>query len=157
MARRLTSLAMTAVLSLQLTAGCGGGATPPAGPASSPASAANDTASSTPDQLLSLMAYSVLDTASGVFEGDWSEPVNDQITCMAAVRVVLRDSVITEITITDSSWLHPVAAERIPQRIIAGQRLPVEAVSGASVSSWTVMGAVAVALGIDLRSLEDQQ
>ncbi|HUU27672.1 MAG TPA: hypothetical protein VM123_07660 [archaeon] len=102
-----------------------------------------------------LMDHSVLDTCRGVFEGDWDEKVSEDITCRAAVRVNLEDCRITWITITDSSYLNPDAARLIPQRIIESQRLPVDAVSGASVSSWTLMTAVAVALGIDLMELEE--
>ena len=96
-----------------------------------------------------------MDTAWGEFRGEYEEQVNDSVTVKAAVCVSLEDGRITGITITDSSFLSPEAARIIPRRILESQNLPVEAVSGASVSSWTIMTAVATALGIDLMELEE--
>jgi uncharacterized protein with FMN-binding domain len=114
-----------------------------------------DTAGGKTVKELRFADHSALDSLSGVFDGDWEETVGD-ITVRAAVRVRLQEGRITEITFTDSSHIHPTAARIIPQRIIESQRLPVESITGASVSSWTIMTAVAVALGIDLRSLEEK-
>jgi uncharacterized protein with FMN-binding domain len=90
-----------------------------------------------------------------VFEGEYDEAVNDTIRVMARVRVKLENGRITAIDLLDTAWVHPAAARLIPQRIIESQRLPVEAVSGASVASWALMTATAVALEIDLTELED--
>jgi uncharacterized protein with FMN-binding domain len=107
---------------------------------------------------LDLMKYSTLDSCNGDFEGSYEEKVPDtDITCSATVRVHLENCRITAITIVDTSHVHPTAAQLIPQRIVASQSLPVDAVSGASVASWTLMTATAVALGIDLTELENLQ
>jgi len=102
-----------------------------------------------------LMDYSALDTTSGVFVGEYEEEVNDEITVRVALRVKLEEGRITEIEFIDTAWVHRVAAQEIPQRIIESQRLPVEAVSGASVASWSIMTATALALQIDLTELDD--
>lgn len=108
-----------------------------------------------PAESFDLLKYSALDTASGVFEGEYEEKVNEKITVKARVRVHLENRKITGIDLLDTCWVNPAAARLIPQRIIESQRLPVEAVSGASVASWTLMTATAVALQIDLTELDD--
>ena len=102
-----------------------------------------------------LMKYSALDTASGLFEGEYEEKVDSLITVKARVRVHLENRKITGIDLLDTCWVNPAAARLIPRRIIESQRLPVESVSGASVASWTLMTATAVALQIDLTELDD--
>ena len=102
-----------------------------------------------------LMDYSALDTTSGVFESEYEEEVNDEITVRVALRVKLEEGRITGIEFIDTAWVHEAAARLIPQRIIESQRLPVEAVSGASVASWSIMTATALALEIDLTELDD--
>jgi len=140
-----------AVIAAVLTiAACGGN---PQTVAQSPAK--QIPAAEEPADTFDLMAHSALDTTSGVFEGEYDEVVNDTIRVMARVRVRLEDGRITAIDLLDTAWVHPAAARLIPQRIIESQRLPVEAVSGASVASWTLMTATAVALEIDLTELED--
>ena len=105
---------------------------------------------------INLMDYATVDTCDGEFEGYYDEKVADyNLTVSATVRVRVDNCRVTAITIVDSSNVHPAAARLIPQRIIESQSLPVEAVSGASVASWTLMTATAVALGIDLTELED--
>ena len=104
-----------------------------------------------------LMEHSALDTCQGVFEGEWDEDVGNDRTVMARVRVSLEDCRITGIEILDTTLVNPQASLVIPQRIIEEQYLPVETVTGASVSSWTIMTAVAVALEIDLTELEEEQ
>lgn len=101
-----------------------------------------------------LMDYSALDTTSGVFESKYEEEVNDEITVRVALRVKLEEGRITGIEFIDTAWVHEAAAREIPRRIIESQRLPVEAVSGASVASWSIMTATALALEIDLKELE---
>ena len=101
-----------------------------------------------------LMDYSALDTTSGFFVGEYEEEVNDEITVRVALRVKLEEGRITGIEFIDTAWVHRVAAQEIPQRIIESQRLPVEAVSGASVASWSIMTATALALQIDLTELD---
>lgn len=101
-----------------------------------------------------LMDYSALDTTSGVFESEYEEEVNDEITVRVALRVKLEEGRITGIEFIDTAWVHEAAAREIPRRIIESQRLPVEAVSGASVASWSIMTATALALEIDLTELE---
>ena len=96
------------------------------------------------EEEFNLMDYSALDTTSGVFQGEYEEEVNDEITVRVALRLRKVDS-----------WVHRAAAQEIPQRIIESQRLPVEAVSGASVASWSIMTATALALEIDLTELDD--
>lgn len=105
--------------------------------------------------LINLMDAATIDTCDGVFEGYWDEKVNDKITCSVNLKVIVENCRVTAITITDSTWLHREAAMKIPREIIESQSLPVDAVSGASVASWTIMTATAVALGIDLIELED--
>ena len=102
-----------------------------------------------------LMDYSALDSTSGVFQGEYEEEVNDEITVRVALRVKLEEGRITGIEFIDTAWVHKVAAREIPRRIIESQRLPVEAVSGASVASWSIMTATALALEIDLTELDD--
>ena len=102
-----------------------------------------------------LMEYSMLDTNSGVFYGEYDEKVNDEITVNVGLEVTLLDGKITGITLKDTTWVHPRAAQMIPKRIIEEQKLPVDAVSGASVASWAIMTATALALEIDLMVLED--
>ena len=102
-----------------------------------------------------LMDYSALDTTSGVFESEYEEEVNDEITVRVALRVKLEEGRITGIEFIDTAWVHQAAARLIPQRIIESQRLPVESVSGASVASWSIMTATALALEIDLTELDD--
>jgi uncharacterized protein with FMN-binding domain len=105
---------------------------------------------------IDLMKYSTIDTCDGEFEGYYDEKVADfNLTVSATVRVKVEHCKVTDITIIDSSNVHPSAAKLIPRRIIEAQSLPVEAVAGASVASWTLMTATAVALGIDLTELED--
>ena len=100
-----------------------------------------------------LLDYSPMDTCDGVFEGSYEEE-HGEITVRATVLVHLQDCRVTEITLLDSTSLNSEAIAVIPQRIIETQMLPVEAVSGASVSSWTIMTATALALGIDLLDIE---
>jgi uncharacterized protein with FMN-binding domain len=114
-----------------------------------------DTVETALEKEFNLMEHSALDTCGGVFEGEYEEKVSDQITVRAAVKVYLEQGRILGIEITDSLRLDIDAARVIPRRILESQRLPVEAVSGASVGSWTIMTAVAVALEIDLTELED--
>ena len=114
-----------------------------------------ESATETPAEAFDLMKYSALDTASGVFEGEYEEKVDSEITVKARVRVHLEDRRITGIDLLDTCWVNPAAARLIPQRIIESQRLPVEAVSGASVASWILMTATAVALQIDLTELDE--
>jgi uncharacterized protein with FMN-binding domain len=102
-----------------------------------------------------LMSFSALDTSSGVFFGEYDEKVDDEITVKVGLEVTLQEGRITDITLLDTTWVHPAAAQQIPQRIIEQQKLPVDAVSGASVASWSIMTATAVALEIDLMVLED--
>jgi len=102
-----------------------------------------------------LMDYSALETTSGVFQGEYEEEVNDEITVRVVLRVKLEEGRITGIEFIDTAWVHKVAAREIPRRIIESQRLPVEAVSGASVASWSIMTATALALEIDLTELDD--
>lgn len=102
-----------------------------------------------------LMSLSALDTNSGVFYGDYDEKVNDEITVKVALEVTLLEGRITAITLLDTTWVHPEAAELMPRRIIEQQKLPVEAVTGASVASWSIMTATANALELDLTMLED--
>lgn len=102
-----------------------------------------------------LMDYSALETTSGVFQGEYEEEVNDEITVRVTLRVKLEEGRITGIEFIDTAWVHKAAARLIPQRIIESQRLPVEAVSGASVASWSIMTATALALEIDLTELDD--
>ncbi len=102
-----------------------------------------------------LMDYSALDTTSGVFQGEYEEEVNDEITVRVTLRVKLEEGRITGIEFIDTAWVHKEAAREIPRRIIESQRLPVEAVSGASVASWSIMTATALALEIDLTELDD--
>ncbi|MBW7998093.1 MAG: hypothetical protein FVQ81_16295 [Candidatus Glassbacteria bacterium] len=108
-----------------------------------------------PADTFDLMSYSALDTNSGVFYGEYDERVNDEITVVVRLEVTLEDGRITGITLRDTTWVHPRAAEIIPQRIIEQQRLPVDVVSGASVASWSIMTATAVALEIDLTVLDE--
>ena len=105
--------------------------------------------------LINLMDAATIDTCDGLFDGYWDEKVNDKITCSVEIKVKVENCRVTAITITDSTWLHSEAAAKIPEAIIETQSLPVDAVSGASVASWTIMTATAVALGIDLIELED--
>ena len=135
-------------------AGCGGGSGPGTGSGSREQAAVQDSAAAAAP--FDLMAYSALDTNSGVFHGEYDEKVNDEITVRVGLDVTLLDGKITAITLLDTAWVHPRAAELIPQRIIDEQRLPVDAVSGASVGSWSIMAATAIALEIDLTELEDQ-
>ena len=107
------------------------------------------------EEEFNLMDYSALDTTSGVFQGEYEEEVNDEITVRVALRVKLEKGRITGIEFIDTAWVHREAAQEIPQRIIESQRLPVEAVSGASVASWSIMTATALALKIDLTELDD--
>jgi len=107
------------------------------------------------EQGFNLMDFSALDTTSGVFEGEYEEEVNDEITVRVALRVKLEEGRITGIEFIDTAWVHREAAREIPRRIIESQRLPVEAVSGASVASWSIMTATALALEIDLTELDD--
>ena len=107
------------------------------------------------EEEFNLMDYSALETTSGVFEGEYEEEVNDEITVRVALKVQLDEGRITGIELIDTAWVHREAALEIPQRIIESQRLPVEAVSGASVASWSIMTATALALEIDLTELED--
>lgn len=105
---------------------------------------------------LNLMDFATVGTCDGEFEGYFDEKVQDyDLVVSATVRVKIEDCRITAITIIDTANVHPTAAELIPRRIIESQSLPVEAVSGASVASWTLMTATAVALGVDLIELED--
>ncbi len=106
------------------------------------------------EEEFNLMDYSALDTTSGVFESEYEEEVNDEITVRVALRVKLEEGRITGIEFIDTAWVHQAAARLIPQRIIESQRLPVESVSGASVASWSIMTATALALEIDLTELE---
>ena len=101
-----------------------------------------------------LLEYSALDTCDGEFEGSYEEE-HGEITVRATVLVRLEDCLVTEITFLDSTSLNSEAIKIIPRRIIETQMLPVEAVTGASVSSWTIMTATALALGIDLIDLEE--
>ena len=141
----------------QISPGCKSGSGREAGVqtvdslAASPAPVAADSAAEPFD----LMKYSALDTSSGVFEGEYEEKVDFAITVKAKVRVHLEDRRITGIDLLDTCWVNPAAARLIPQRIIESQRLPVEAVSGASVASWILMTATAVALQIDLTELDE--
>ncbi len=102
-----------------------------------------------------LMSLSALDTNSGVFHGEYDEKVNDEITVRVGLEVTLRDGRITDITLLDTAWVRPEAAQLIPQRIIEQQKLPVETVTGASVASWSIMNATAMALKMDLTELEN--
>lgn len=102
-----------------------------------------------------LMSFSELDTNSGVFHGEYDEKVNDEITVRVELEVTLQEGRITDITLLDTAWVRPEAAQQIPQRIIEQQKLPVDAVSGASVASWSIMTATAIALKVDLTLLED--
>ncbi len=102
-----------------------------------------------------LMSFSELDTNSGVFFGEYDEKVDDEITVKVGLEVTLQEGRITDITLLDTTWVHPAAAQQIPQRIIEQQKLPVDAVSGASVASWSIMTATAIALEMDLTVLED--
>ncbi len=102
-----------------------------------------------------LMSFSELDTNSGVFHGEYDEKVNDEITVRVGLEVTLQEGRITDITLLDTAWVRPEAAQQIPQRIIEQQKLPVDAVSGASVASWSIMTATAIALKVDLTLLED--
>ena len=104
-----------------------------------------------------LMSYSALDTNSGVFFGDYDEKVNDEITVKVGLEVTLLEGRITDIKLLDTTWVHPRAALLVPQRIIEQQKLPVDAVSGASVASWSIMTATAIALEVDLTVLEDEE
>ncbi len=112
---------------------------------------ASDTVESPPRTLLE---YSSLDTCDGVFEGSYEEE-HGEITVRATVLVRLDDCRISEITFLDSTSLNSEAIIAIPRQIIETQMLPVEAVTGASVSSWTIMTATAQALGIDLMEIEE--
>jgi uncharacterized protein with FMN-binding domain len=102
-----------------------------------------------------LMSFSELDTNSGVFFGEYDEKVREDITVKVGLEVTLLEGRITDITLLDTTWVHPAAAMQIPQRIIEQQKLPVDAVSGASVASWSIMTATAIALEMDLTVLED--
>ena len=115
------------------------------------AKVAADTALASPGTLLD---YSPYDTCQGEFEGSYEEE-HGKITVSATVLVRLDSCRVTEIIITDSSHINPKAARLIPQRIIESQNLPVDEVTGASVSSWTIMTATATALGIDLMEIEE--
>ena len=112
---------------------------------------ASDTVESPPKTLLE---YSTLDTCDGIFEGSYEEE-HGEITVRATVLVRLDDCRVSEIIFLDSTSLNSEAIIAIPQRIIETQQLPVEAVTGASVSSWTIMTATALALGIDLMEIEE--
>lgn len=101
-----------------------------------------------------LMSLSALDTNSGVFYGDHNERITDKITVKVRLEVTLLEGRITDITLLDTVWVHPEAAQLIPRRIIEQQKLPVEAVSGASVSSWSIMSATAIALELNPTVLE---
>ena len=101
-----------------------------------------------------LLEYSSLDTCEGTFEGSYEEE-HGEITVRATVLVRLENCQVTEITFLDSTSLNSKAIKVIPRRIIETQMLPVEAVTGASVSSWTIMTAAALALGIDLMDIEE--
>ncbi len=102
-----------------------------------------------------LMSLSALDTNSGVFHGEYDEKVNDEITVKVELEVTLREGRITDITLLDTAWVRPEAAQLIPRRIIEQQKLPVETVTGASVASWSIMTATAMALKMDLTELEN--
>ncbi|HLA39386.1 MAG TPA: hypothetical protein VJ417_05275, partial [Candidatus Glassbacteria bacterium] len=145
-----SGLAAAVIAAALILAGCGGKAQPGA-----ESTAETPAAEAAPAEAFDLMAHSGLDTTWGVFEGEYDEAVNDTIKVLARVRVWLEDGRITAIDLLDTAWVHPAAARLIPQRIIESQRLPVEAVSGASVASWTLMTATALALEIDLTELED--
>ena len=112
---------------------------------------ASDTVESPPRTLLE---YSSLDTCDGVFEGSYEEE-HGEIIVRATVLVRLDDCRVSEITFLDSTSLNSEAIKAIPRQIIETQMLPVEAVTGASVSSWTIMTATALALGIDLMEIEE--
>jgi len=101
-----------------------------------------------------LLEYSSLDTCDGEFEGSYEEE-HGEITVRATVLVRLEDCRVSRITLLDSTSLNSEAIEAIPRRIIETQMLPVETVTGASVSSWTIMTATAMALGIDLMEIEE--
>ncbi|MBN2290096.1 MAG: hypothetical protein JXQ83_12240 [Candidatus Glassbacteria bacterium] len=103
----------------------------------------------------SLLEYSTLDTCDGVFEGSYEEE-HGEIIVRATVLVSLKDCRVDAITFLDSTSLNSEAIKVIPERIIETQMLPVEAVTGASVSSWTIMTATALALGIDLLDIEEE-
>ena len=112
---------------------------------------AADSGDSSPKTLLE---YSSLDTCDGEFEGSYEEE-HGEITVRATVLVRLEDCKVSRIIFLDSTSLNSEAIEVIPLRIIETQMLPVEAVTGASVSSWTIMTATALALGIDLMEIEE--
>jgi len=119
-------------------------------------SAKVDSTGTATGKIINLMDHSTIDTCDGEFEGYYDEKVADyNLTVSATVRVRVEHCKVTDITIIDTSNVHPSAARLIPRRIIESQSLPVEAVAGASVASWTLMTATAVALGIDLTELED--
>jgi uncharacterized protein with FMN-binding domain len=114
----------------------------------------NNTPDSTELSLKTLLDYSSMDTCDGVFEGSYEEE-HGEIIVRATVLVRLDNCRVTEITFLDSTSLNSKALTVIPERIIETQMLPVETVTGASVSSWTIMTATALALGIDLLDLEE--
>ena len=143
---------ITALLAIAWIAGCGPGEQQNADN-SEPVAAQDTTPQPEP---FDLMAYSALDTNSGVFYGEYDEKVNDEVTVNVGVEVTLLDGKITGIVLKDTAWVHPSAASIMPQRIIDEQKLPVDAVSGASVASWAIMTATALALEIDLTVLEDE-
>ena len=114
----------------------------------------NNSPDSTAEPPKTLLDYSSMDTCDGVFEGSYEEE-HGEIIVRATVLVRLDNCRITEITFLDSTSLNSESIIVIPERIIETQMLPVEAVTGASVSSWTIMTATALALGVDLLDIEE--
>ncbi|MEA2062986.1 MAG: hypothetical protein U9P14_04760 [Gemmatimonadota bacterium] len=149
-----------AAISILLAAGCSGPQ-----PESPGAGAGQEQAPVSAEQLDTvtpeaeagnILEYSSLDTCDGVFEGSYEEE-HGEITVRATVFVRLSDCRVSEIIFSDSAHLNSEALRVIPQRIIKEQTLPVEAVTGASSSSWIIMTATALALEIDLMEIEAEQ
>ncbi|MCE5270197.1 hypothetical protein LLH00_02830 [bacterium] len=155
------SLSLAVLLSSAIILACSGQSAKTenstAAEAAAPADSQPAASSSIPEpRIVNLMDHATIDTCDGEFEGYSDEKVADyNLTVAATVRVKVEHCKVTAITIVDSSHVNPAAARLIPQRIIDSQSLPVEAVAGASVASWTIMAATATALGIDLTELED--
>jgi len=153
------SLSFAVLISSAIILACSGqpAQTGDSSTAAAPADSQATAGSSIPaPRIVNLMDHATIDTCDGEFEGYYDEKVADyNLTVAATVRVKVEHCKVTAITIVDSSHVNPAAARLIPQRIIESQSLPVEAVAGASVASWTIMTATAVALGIDITELED--
>ena len=149
-----TNSFLTGICLLIVTVACGGGMKETA---DSPADTAQEKVQQdvAAEEPFDLMEYSALDTNSGVFYGEYDEKVNDEITVKVGLEVTLQEGLITDIKLLDTVWVHPEAAQVMPGRIIEQQKLPVDAVTGASVASWTIMTATAVALEMDLTVLEE--